>query len=147
MSLTFCRAKTRAWALSWCFLCPSGCSAVLADQAVDDLSAFDPRGNVDRLAGLVQRRSLSARLVLWVPKTCVAWADALQIASARSAFERRAGRSWSVRGWDDLRLAGLKLIFLVVTRAVSVLGLSQREAWWKGAEITLGKKYRPVSTS
>jgi hypothetical protein len=30
---------------------------------------------------------------------------------------------------------GLKLIFLVVTRAVSVLGLSQREAWWKDAEI------------
>jgi putative transposase len=70
-------------------------------------------------------------------KTCVAWADALQIASARSAFERRTGRSWSVRGWDDLRLAGLKLIFLVVTRAVSVLGLSQREAWWKDAEILM----------
>jgi hypothetical protein len=26
---------------------------------------------------------------------------------------------------------GLKLIFLVVTRAVSVLGLSRRDAWWK----------------
>jgi len=39
-----------------------GCSPVLADQAVDDLPAFDPRGNVDRLAGLVQRRSLFARL-------------------------------------------------------------------------------------
>jgi hypothetical protein len=26
---------------------------------------------------------------------------------------------------------GLKLIFLVVTRAVSVLGLSRRESWWK----------------
>jgi hypothetical protein len=58
-----CRAKTCTWALSWCFLCPSGCSPVLADQAVDDLRAFDPRGNVDRLAGLVQRRSLFARLV------------------------------------------------------------------------------------
>ena len=45
------------------FLCPSGCSPVLADQAVDDLPAFDSHGNVDRLAGLVQRRSLSARLV------------------------------------------------------------------------------------
>jgi hypothetical protein len=31
----------------------------------------------------------------------------------------------------------LKLIFLVVTRAVSVLGLSQREAWWKDAEILM----------
>jgi hypothetical protein len=30
---------------------------------------------------------------------------------------------------------GLKLIFLVVTRAVSVLCLSRREAWWKDAEI------------
>jgi transposase len=31
----------------------------------------------------------------------------------------------------------LKLIFLVATRAVSVLGLSQREAWWKDAEILM----------
>jgi putative transposase len=30
---------------------------------------------------------------------------------------------------------GLKLIFLIVTRAVSALGLSRREAWWKDAEI------------
>jgi len=29
----------------------------------------------------------------------------------------------------------LKLIFLIVTRAMSVLGLSRREAWWKDAEI------------
>jgi hypothetical protein len=29
----------------------------------------------------------------------------------------------------------LTLIFLLVTRAVSVLGLSRREAWWKDAEI------------
>ncbi len=32
--------------------------------------------------------------------------------------------------WDDFRLAGLKLIFLIVTRAVSLLGLSRRE--WCG---------------
>jgi putative transposase len=32
---------------------------------------------------------------------------------------------------------GLKLIFLVVTRAVSMLGLSRREAWWKDAEILM----------
>jgi hypothetical protein len=31
----------------------------------------------------------------------------------------------------------LKLIFLIVTRAVSVLGLSRREAWWKDAEIVM----------
>jgi hypothetical protein len=41
------------------------------------------------------------------------------------------GRSWFGLACDDLRLVGLKLIFLVVTRAVSVLGLSWREAWWK----------------
>jgi hypothetical protein len=32
---------------------------------------------------------------------------------------------------------GLKLIFLVMTRAVSVLRLSRREVWWKDAEILL----------
>jgi hypothetical protein len=45
----------------------------------------------------------------------------------------RAG--WFGLACDDLRPVGLKLIFLVVTRAVSVLGLSRREAWWKDAEI------------
>jgi putative transposase len=37
------------------------------------------------------------------------------------AFGCRAGRSRFVRRWDDLRLVGLKLIFLIVSRAVSVL--------------------------
>jgi putative transposase len=32
---------------------------------------------------------------------------------------------------------GLKLIFLVVSRAVLVLGLSRRESWWKDAEILM----------
>ena len=32
---------------------------------------------------------------------------------------------------------GLKLIFLIVARVVSVLGLSRREAWWKDAEILM----------
>ena len=32
---------------------------------------------------------------------------------------------------------GLKLIFLIVSRAVSLLGLSRREAWWKDAEILM----------
>jgi putative transposase len=31
----------------------------------------------------------------------------------------------------------LKLIFLIVSRAVSLLGLSRREAWWKDAEILM----------
>ena len=32
---------------------------------------------------------------------------------------------------------GLKLVFLIVTRAVSLLGLSRREEWWKDAEILM----------
>jgi hypothetical protein len=32
---------------------------------------------------------------------------------------------------------GLKLIFLIVSRAVTLLGLSRREAWWKDAEILM----------
>jgi transposase len=39
--------------------------------------------------------------------------------------------------WDDLRFVGLKLIFLVVARAVSLLGLPRREWWWKDAEILM----------
>ena len=51
---------------------------------------------------------------------------------------RSRERAWRAGlAWDDLRLVGLKLIFLVVTRAVSVLGLSRREAWWKDAEILM----------
>jgi putative transposase len=46
-------------------------------------------------------------------------------------------RRWRGRGWDDLRLVGLKLVFLIVFRAVSVLGLSRRESWWKDAEILM----------
>jgi len=53
------------------------------------------------------------------------------------AFGGPGGRSWSVRRWDDLRPVGLKLIFLIVSRAVSVLGLSRRESWWKDAEILM----------
>jgi putative transposase len=39
--------------------------------------------------------------------------------------------------WADLRLVGLKLIFLIVTRAVSLLGLSRQGEWWKDAEILM----------
>jgi hypothetical protein len=76
-------------------------------------------------------------LKLCVPKTCANWADALRTPSARSRERCLAGRSWFGLACDDLRLVGLKLIFLVVTRAVSVLGLSRREAWWKDAEILM----------
>jgi hypothetical protein len=32
---------------------------------------------------------------------------------------------------------GLKLIFLIVARAMSLLVLSRRESWWKDAEILM----------
>ena len=44
-------------------VCSSGCSPVLADQAVNDLSVLDPCGDIDCLTGLVQWRSLFPRLV------------------------------------------------------------------------------------
>jgi transposase len=47
------------------------------------------------------------------------------------------GQVWFGLACDDLQLVGLMLIFLVDTRAVSVLGLSRREAWWKDAEILM----------
>lgn len=40
---------------------PEGCSPVLVDQPVDDLAAPDPGRQIDRLAGLVQRKSLFPR--------------------------------------------------------------------------------------
>ena len=58
-------------------------------------------------------------------------------ASARVCARWPAGRSAPGCACDDFRLAGLKLIFLIVTRAVSLLGLSQREVWWKDAEILI----------
>ena len=52
-------------------------------------------------------------------------------------FRHIAGDAGVTRPCDDLRLAGLKLIFLIVSRAVSLLGLSRREAWQKDAEILM----------
>jgi putative transposase len=48
-----------------------------------------------------------------------------------------AGRFRSVRGWDDLRLVGLKLIFLVVSGAMSLFRLSHRESRAEDAEILM----------
>ena len=58
-----CRARTRTMSLSWYFLSSLGRSPVLVDQAVDDLTARDPAGHVDRLAGFMSWRSLFERLV------------------------------------------------------------------------------------
>ena len=64
-----------------------------------------------------------------------------RLGHANSAW--RAG--WFELACDDLRLAGLKLIFLIVTRAVSVLGLSRREACWKDAEILMLRRQFAVA--
>jgi hypothetical protein len=54
---------------------------------------------------------------------------------ARCSADRWLPVRAPARAWDDLRLVGMKLIYLIVTRAVSLLGLSRRERWWKDAEI------------
>ncbi len=70
-------------------------------------------------------------------KTCPTWADAPQNAFGSDRVRRLVGRSGAGRACDDLRLVGMKLTFLIVTRAVSLLGLSRREARWKDAEILI----------
>jgi hypothetical protein len=64
-------------------------------------------------------------------ETCVTWLDAPLAAGRWLLGPAPAG------SWDDLRLVGLRLIFLIVTRAVSLLGLPRREWWWKDAEILM----------
>jgi putative transposase len=56
---------------------------------------------------------------------------------SRLSVRRRPGQSCSARRWDDLRLVGLKLIFLVVSGAMSLIRLSRRDSWWKDAEILM----------
>jgi putative transposase len=78
---------------------------------------------------------------LRVPKTCAIWADVLQAAVGSGGRSTRSGQCWPGWRWDDLRLVGLKLVFLIVSRPVPVpvpvLGLSCRESWWKGAEMLI----------
>ena len=54
-----------------------------------------------------------------MPKTCATWADAPQLAIGLVSRLAQGGRCRAGRGCDDLRLVGLKLIFLFVSRAVS----------------------------
>ena len=63
---------------------------------------------------------------------CVIW-----MLVTRSRVRHVAGGSCGRRVCDDLRLVGVRLVFLVVTRAVSLLGLARRETWWKDAEILM----------
>jgi hypothetical protein len=59
--------------------------------------------------------------------------------SAVGAVQRSASAEpvLACQAWDDFRFVGLKLIFLVAFRAVSVLNLSRRQSWWKDAEILM----------
>jgi len=61
--LSLCRAKNSHMASLNCFPCSLACSPVLADQAVNDLSAADAGGHIDRPVDLVLRASLFAQLV------------------------------------------------------------------------------------
>ncbi len=88
-----------------------------------------------RLAGV--RELKSSLRNLWVPKTRATWAYAPRRPWGQCPRVAVGGRFARGRPCDGFRLAGLKLIFLIVTRAVSVLGLSRREAWWKDAEILM----------
>jgi transposase len=82
---------------------------------------------------------------LWVPKTCATWADTLRNVVGSVPRTVPGGQVWFWLACDDLRLVGLKLVFLVVTRAVSVLGLSRREAGWKDAEILMLRRQLVVA--
>ena len=66
---------------------------------------------------------------VWVPEVCAAWPD-VRWPLAPGPVPRASAR-------DDLRLAGLKLIFLIVTGGVSLLGLPRRGEWRKDAEILM----------
>jgi hypothetical protein len=70
-------------------------------------------------------------------ETFATWPDSRETPPLGTCARWPVGRSAPGRACDDLRLVGLKLIFLIVTRAVSLLGLSQREARWKNAEILI----------
>ena len=114
------------------------CPAVHGHMA-DSVRDHEPR-RVVAIGGIAQAENTDEAVHpnLCVPKTCATWADA-------STGSRRIG---PVSGTllagadlagpcDDLRLVGLNLIFLIVFRAVSLLGLSRRESWWKDAEILM----------
>src|SRR5262249_55476446 len=91
--------------------------------------------------GSVARWTIALRS-LSVPKTCATWADALWTPSVRTV---PGGQVSGGPACNDLRLVGLKLMFLVVTRAVAVLGLSRREGWGEDAGILLLGHPLPVA--
>ncbi len=54
-----------------------------------------------------------------------------------AGFMRAASPASARCSRENARLWGLELIFLVVSRAVALRGLSRRESWWKTAEILI----------
>ena len=72
-----------------------------------------------------------------MPKTCATWADAWRDAVGSITRTVPCGQVWVRLACDDFRLVDLKLIFIIASRAVSLLGLSRRECWWKDAEILM----------
>ena len=76
---------------------------------------------------------------LCVPKTYATWVDVLRLAvGSVPCLVSGAGRRCRPGGrCADSRFVGLKLIFLIVSRAVSLLRLSRRESWWKDGEILM----------
>jgi hypothetical protein len=72
-----------------------------------------------------------------MPRTSTTWADVpcLAVGSVPRLVPGSPVPAWP--GCDDSRLVGLKLIFLIVSRTVSLLRLSRRESWWKDAEILM----------
>ena len=76
-------------------------------------------------------------LSLCVPKTCATWAYAPRLAVGLVPRVAPGGQVLAWPGCDDRRLVGLKLIFLIVCRAMWLLRLSRRESWWKDAEILM----------
>jgi hypothetical protein len=55
------------------------------------------------------------------------------------------GQTWFGLAYDDLRLVGLKPMFLAVIRVASVLGLWRQETWWKDAEILMLRRQLVVA--
>jgi putative transposase len=74
---------------------------------------------------------------LCVPITSATWADApcLAVGSVPRLVSGGPVSTWP--GVRCSRLVGMKLIFLIVSRTMSLLRLSRRESWWKDAEILM----------
>jgi len=64
-------------------------------------------------------------------------AENLRYLAGCPADRSRLGPRRLSREWDDLRLVGLRLIFLTVSSVMSLFRLSRREGWWKDAEILM----------